>query len=201
LPVRELLERSHCIPFFGVTIATLSTEDLVLYLCMHGSKHQWDRLEWIACVAELVRRNPGIDWDLLFTRARRYNVLRVVHLGLSLTAELLHFALPSEVATQVNADEEVGSLVNWVIAGLFSESSGPHYQKRAMRYVFQLRSRERWLDRFRILLYSVVRPPHPEAHEWLDLPPRLAFLHHVFRPVRLLREFGAIAWRHYLRAK
>ncbi len=62
-----------------------------------------------------------------------------------------------------------------------------------------MRSRERWSDRARILFYSAIRPPHPEANEWIQLPPRLAFLHRIFRPVRLLTEYSLVAWRHYVR--
>ncbi|HXJ42843.1 MAG TPA: nucleotidyltransferase family protein, partial [Bryobacteraceae bacterium] len=31
----------------GTPIRVLSAEDLLLYLCMHGAKHGWERLEWI----------------------------------------------------------------------------------------------------------------------------------------------------------
>jgi hypothetical protein len=47
--------------------------------------------------------------------------------------------------------------------------------------------------------YSAIRSPHPFANEWMNLPPRLAFLHRIFRPVRLLGEYGMVAWKHYVR--
>jgi hypothetical protein len=70
---------------------------------------------------------------------------------------------------------------------------------RAARYVFMMRVREHWKDRLRILVHSAFKPPHPEAEEWIHLPPRLAFLHHLFRPFRLLGQYGAVAWRYYVR--
>jgi hypothetical protein len=62
-----------------------------------------------------------------------------------------------------------------------------------------VRAREHWADRLRIVLFSTIRTPHPDAPEWLDLPPRLSFLHALLRPIRLFGEYGAVAWRRYVR--
>ena len=41
---------------FGNPVTALSPEMLFLYLCMHGAKHYWERLEWIACLPAVIRR-------------------------------------------------------------------------------------------------------------------------------------------------
>jgi hypothetical protein len=200
LPVNAFRKRCSSLSIAGMTVPTLSREDLLLYLSVHGAKHRWERLEWINCFAELIRRNPDMDWDALEERARRHRVVRLLYLGLRLANGLLGAELPAAIERRVEAEEAANALAHWVAEGLFAPPvDETHYQQRARQYWFMLRSRERWIDRFRIVLHSAIRPPHPDASEWINLPPQLAFLHHVFRPVRLLSEYSAVAWKHYLR--
>ena len=200
LPMPEFWQRVSRISLLGMNVASLSREDLLLYLCVHGAKHLWERLEWIACVAEIARGHSSLDWLSTYERARKYRVVRLLNLGLSLSCSLLGLELPSPVTTRLAADPAARLLAARVQRDLFAPASvESHYQHRAARYLFMMRSRESWADRARILFYSAIRPPHPNAHEWVHLPPRLAFLHHVFRPVRLLGTYSLVAWRHYLR--
>jgi hypothetical protein len=55
----------------GIHLRTLSNEDLLLYLCVHGARHNWARLKWLADVnALLARTDCG---DRLLVRARQSN--------------------------------------------------------------------------------------------------------------------------------
>ena len=45
-------------------------EDLLLALCIHGSKHLWERLAWIADIAGLIESQPSLNWNELVNRAR-----------------------------------------------------------------------------------------------------------------------------------
>lgn len=38
-------------------LKTLSNETLLIYLCFHGSKHAWERIEWISDIDRLIRNN------------------------------------------------------------------------------------------------------------------------------------------------
>ena len=202
LPVASFWRRAQTLQIAGITVPTLCPEDLVLYLCVHGAKHRWERLEWIACLAEVIRSYPALDWRELTARAERYRIARLVNLGLYLAGSLLACALPPDIQNRLQRDQAAVALSHWVRARLFcTDPPESYYQQRAARYWFLLRSREHWADRFRIILYSAIRPPHPADPEWIELPPKLAFLHHVFRPVRLLSQYGAVAWNHYVRAR
>lgn len=199
LPVASFSQRATQVSLPGMPVRSLAPEDQILYLCVHGAKHRWERLEWIACVAEIARRNPRLDWPATFERAERYRVYRFLKVGLLLAASLLGAELPAPVLARLTSDSRARELADWVKGQLLAPPCvESHYQERATRYLYMMRSRESWLDRARILFRSAIRPPHPSAHEWMNLPPRLAFLHHVFRPVRLLGEYSMVAWKHYL---
>jgi hypothetical protein len=197
VPLDEVWERSAGVSLGGTATRTLGLEDLLLYLCVHGAKHCWERLEWISCVAELIARNPALDWSAAVQRSEEWRVARLLHVGLWLVRRLFGTPLPALIENRLDADLPARSLCQTVEQWLFDKTAGTHYQHRAARYRFMLQTRERWSDRFRIVLYSAIKPPHPDAEEWIQLPPRLSFLHHVFRPLRLLSEYSAVAWRHY----
>lgn len=200
LNLDEFWTRSIPMTLANRKIKTFCPEDLLLYLCIHGAKHRWDRLEWLSSVGELICGNPHLDWPAVQQRARAARAQRILHVGLHLTNTLLTVTLPQEVKQQVDRDEAVRYLCLDVCQRLFaSATTGTHYQHRAAIYWFQLRSRESWSDRLKILWASAVRPPHPNARELIDLPPALGILHYLLRPARLLAQFGAVAWRHYSR--
>jgi len=200
LPLDEFWNRAGRIAIADIHTRTLAPEDLVIYLCFHGAKHCWERAEWVCCLSELIRSTPDLDWTGLLFRADTYRVGRLVHLGLMLTQLLMDTSLPADVVLRLRADREAASLAKWVCDTIYTPAAdSTHYEHQATRYVFMVRAREHWADRLRIVLFSTIRTPHPDAPEWLDLPPRLSFLHSLLRPIRLFGEYGAVAWRRYVR--
>lgn len=56
---------------FGKRVRCLTPEHLILYLCMHGAKHYWERLEWICCLSAVIRANPEARWSLIVEQATK----------------------------------------------------------------------------------------------------------------------------------
>src|SRR6185295_1741043 len=52
----------------GTHFKSLSPDDLLFSLCVHGSRHLWERLSWICDVAELITRH-SFNWTVLLERA------------------------------------------------------------------------------------------------------------------------------------
>jgi hypothetical protein len=72
----------------NITVKTLSTEDLLFSLCVHGSRHLWERLSWICDVAELISVSPEIEWEPFLQRAQETETERMLLLGLHLAASV-----------------------------------------------------------------------------------------------------------------
>ena len=96
--------RLEHLPFAGDQMPWLACEDLLLVLCLHGSKHKWDTLKWIVDVAELLRTHPGIDWPLAWASARNAGAERMLALGLWLAHDLLEAPLPLAQLEKVRRD-------------------------------------------------------------------------------------------------
>jgi hypothetical protein len=74
----------------GRSVLTFAPMDLLIILCAHGTKHQWQEIKWICDVAELLRtEKEKIDWRKLQQEASRQGVRRMLNLGLFLAHDLL----------------------------------------------------------------------------------------------------------------
>src|SRR5439155_5626844 len=96
----------------------LSVEDELVLICVHGAKHFWERLIWIADVAALVSRQKQIDWVRVTDSAQALGAKRMLHIGLCLAADLLKVRMPEEVQAAIKADGPVGRLAHQIYQGL-----------------------------------------------------------------------------------
>lgn len=186
LDERGLWSRSREATFAGARVQMLAPEDLLHALCVHGSKHLWERLSWICDVAQLIGRGPQLDWDALLDRARATGSTRLLLLGLNLADELLGARLPQNIRAELDADASVARLTRRVLAGLFVEA-GPA-EGMSGYFGFQLGARERLRDKLRYFGYTF--SPTDEDVAQLSLPRPLNFIYYLLRPLRLLRTGG-----------
>jgi len=183
-----VIERSKPISIQGTSLLTFSNEDTILYLCYHGSKHYWSRLEWISSLAEFIRANPGIDWSIVIARANESRGRHMLTLGLILARELGDVDVPDSV---FSSGEEFDSLRNYaaeIQRGLFGRGPGPLGSIEMFRCNLMIMDRKR--DAITGLLRSTFVPT---ISDWqaLTLPAALYPLYYLFRPLRLLKKYGA----------
>ena len=179
----------------GRSFPTLGPDDLFLYLCLHGAKHQWERLEWLCGIAEL-SRVLALNWQKLQKRAADLGCARLLYLALYLAEKTIGAPVPSALRSAIDADAVVPELAQRVLQSLTGDSPAPvPAARRAAHYRFLIQSRERLSDKCRIALRSVVRTPHPDSKELVVLSDRWRFLYYFLRPLRLAGQCAALAWR------
>ena len=188
LDLAYLHGRLRTVSLLDSNVPSLSNEDQLLYLCVHGTRHMWSRLEWICCVAELIRNKKELEWDMLFTLADQMKCYRIVCHGLSLAHDLLDANLPVEVAEKLTRDPLLPKLAAQVTQQLFP--LGDPGQTRETGYRFkrlQFQVRDSFLEQLR---YGWNQLTLPREADWrcFPLPGSLSFLYIFFRPLRLLWE-------------
>jgi hypothetical protein len=167
----------------GTPIKTFSAEDLLFSLCVHGSRHLWERLGWICDIAELIKRQP-LNWTALLERAAISDTERMFLLGVHLAQRLLDAPVPLEVKQRCDADQRLTSLADNIIEHLFN---GPTHVPATSREIFKynIGVRKTLSARARYLLY-MFRPTDSDL-ESRSLPPSLSFAYYLTRPFRLFR--------------
>lgn len=140
----------------GSTVRSFADEDLLLYLCVHGSKHLWQRMIWICDVAELLRARPGLDWRRVARRAEELGGTRMLYTGLLLARELLG-APPVPLLAPARDDRYAAELAQEVCAHLFETPEEDTTGARTPLYY--LRMRERLRDRLDLCVKLYPRSP------------------------------------------
>ena len=163
-------------------VKTLSAEDLLFSLCVHGSRHLWERLGWICDVAELISRHD-IDWNALLKRAATADTERMFLLGLYLAEQLLDAPLPAEVKQRCDADECLPSLAETIDEHLFSGTTHVPATSREI-FKYNLGVRKTLSARARYLVH-MLRPTDSDLGA-CSLPAKLSFAYYLVRPFRLL---------------
>jgi len=175
---------SNLVPFElnGLQVKTFSADDLLFSLCVHGSRHLWERLGWICDVAELISRRE-LNWPALLDRAERADSERMFLLGLHLAEKLLETSLPPEVKQRCDSDKRLTSLATDIVAHLFN---GPEHVPATSREIFKynLGVRKTLSARARYLAHTL-RPTDGDLGG-RALPARLNFAYYLMRPFRLL---------------
>ncbi len=184
LDAEHLWERLQPVSLGGKEVLSLSPEDLLLILCVHGSKHIWERLAWIRDVAGLVQVYRGIDWDRVVQQAETLGGSRMLFIGLLLARDLLGAALPQGVLRRIEDDPVARSLAEEVRERLFWEPGKPPENiDESMFVFFRLKMRERLRDRARYLIRMALTPSVTDW-EYVPLPASLSPLYYLIRPVR-----------------
>lgn len=86
---KHLWERVEGVNVGGFTVKTFAPEDMLLFLCLHGTKHRWERLIWLCDLAELIQAHHEIDWQKLLERAEDLGMKRMISLSLRLAKDFL----------------------------------------------------------------------------------------------------------------
>ena len=166
----------------GSQVLALSPEDTLHSLCVHGSKHLWERLAWVCDIAEWLASHPELKWGELLARAERTGQQRMLFVGLQLAAELLDAPLAAPAAAAIAADRAVPRLIAQAKRVIFHEPPGPPGMITSLR--FNLLARRDWGGKWRYLRY-VLTPTDADVRAF-RAPRALQFAYYVARPFRLL---------------
>jgi hypothetical protein len=159
----SLWERIEMVTLEATAVRSLGLEDLLMVLCVHGSKHHWSKLMWICDIAELLRAYSNrIDWELLKGRAGSLGGWRMLCLGVLLARGLLDADVPEDVLRVMQAEPKAGILAAQVRSRLFSGDMIMAVDRPA----FYVQLRERPQDRLRCRLYLGYRKLAPQSRAW-----------------------------------
>ena len=176
----HLLRRAIVVSPGGRPVRTFSNEDLLLYLCFHGSKHGWERLAWIGDIGHLLYRHQDLDWDYLQWQVAEQNANRLVLIAVLLASAVTGNRASPLIDRICQPDEVASHLAASIVPNL--PNPYPSLTQTA-RFLLQVRSTLTDKLHFVLRLLST-----PSAADWFSSPrlQHLNYLLPVMRPFRLL---------------
>jgi len=197
LQTAEVMSRLQTVPAGGTEFETLATEDLILYLSMHGAKHLWRALEWVSSLGELIRSSDAIDWNVIVQRAAQIHAVRMLGLALRLVERVSGPGIVPHVLDAVDKSASMSTtaavmsrMAEQVLAQMFV-ISGTADSTETNLYNLKI------MDRKRDALVCALRALFvPTLTDWdaLSLPASLHPLYYAYRPLRLSKVYTTSLW-------
>lgn len=183
LGIDHIREHQMTVYSGGQELTTFRLEDLLLYLCAHGSRHCWERLGWVADVAGLINLHPQLDWDVVLLQARRLRCERVLLHGLLLAKDLMGANLPPAIEQLAQSDEKSRECTDRILQALAQPLGWSMNQLDLHRYYLKLQDRR--ADQLRHLLHLIFTPTLADW-KFCPLPTGLTFLYPFVRAIRVI---------------
>ena len=186
LPVERLFKQNARVTIDAHEIPALSPEEELLLISIHGAKHLWDRLGYIADVAAFVSRQE-LDWGHVKAAAAEIEAERMLRTALRLAADVLGVRLSDGIEAYVQADPVAERLTRQIMRWLPAAGSmQPGIFERAK---FRMRMRGGLFSSAAYLLRLALSPTE---EDWADSggSKHARFWDALRRPFRLARKYG-----------
>jgi len=164
----------------------LPDDELLLYLCWHGSKHLWFRLKWLVDIFQLINQKQW-DWRHLWIKANRYRCERSFALGIVLSHEIYQTPLPQEIRKYLKNQPLICRLaqkaINLLNPDKVTDISPENYGIEIRKIWNQIRLSSSYSCKIEIAAASI-RPRRLDM-QVIHLPKCLFFAYYMLRPVRI----------------
>lgn len=178
----------------NVSLKTLPFDDLLIYLCLHGSRHGWEQFGWICDLNELTLSRNEIDWEHLIEKARLLGCENVLGLGLY----LVHYFFGREFSfrgwQKVKNDVMFLTFAKRIRSQLFTEKR--IVMGLGARYAYHLKLKEdrwdKWKLHFHYLFWylRIIFTPRTVDSNIFNFPRALEPLYYLMRPLRLFYNYA-----------
>jgi|WetSurMetagenome_2_1015567.scaffolds.fasta_scaffold17574_2 hypothetical protein len=179
LDIEALFERSRTIQMQGETVPALPPEELLMILCVHGTKHFWEKLIWLCDVAWTVSTAKDLDWERALAVSTTEGVRRVLLLGVGLSRDLFHLKLPIKVERAVDSEPGLRILSSKVKKHLLTQDRRPEPLTKKLLLFYM--ARERRQDRVHFAVRTLINA-FLVAWKPVVMPRSLLPLYFVTRP-------------------
>jgi len=193
LEMNRLWKQLETVNLAGIDVGAFPFNTLLIYLCLHGARHCWERFGWICDINELIRSQDEIDWEQLAEEAKRLGCENALGLGLFLVYEFFGSATPLLKSKKIKNNQAFRKIEAQLRVGLFANEWTP--LQVGDRYLYHLESKERLSDKWKVHWYysvwyfKIIFSPNEVDRNLFHLPGWLSSLHYVLRPPRLLYSY------------
>jgi hypothetical protein len=187
MPIEQLFTRKRHMAIDGKEVPALSLEDEFVLDCVHGAKHFWERLMWVADIAAIVQKHPEINWDKVHRFAEDVGALRMIRVGVHLGELVFGATAPSAIADEIKNDEVCQQLSRRITTWLpYAGYEPPPLFQRAM---FRLQIGGGGFQGMSYLLRLSLSPTEEDWKEGEE-ERRSWVWDALWRPLRLIRKYG-----------
>jgi len=169
----------------GQRIQSFSSAAMLLLLCAEASVMAWRKIGWVTSVAEIVN-SADLDWDKVYSQAKRLGLERALLLGLYLTKRLPATDLPDCLNNKLAPARHIAQLGDSIIRsyyGLSDESMDKPFGNIA----YQLALKDTWWERVALRCAGFIKPSLEDCIR-TELPDQLYPVYYLLHPINMATE-------------
>ena len=178
----DIFKSVNEIKILQVDINNLSPEYLLVYLCLHGSKDQWNSLNHICCVSELIKNKKSLDWQTIIMLSKEMKCKRTLLVGVNIAYLLFGMNIPKEIKIQIDMDSKVNKITFDSINKLFNKNKSK-FDFLGL-YYFNYLILDCFIDKFFYCIQKTFRPAYQDIVTF-PVPSHFYFLLYLLRPIRI----------------
>ncbi len=169
-------------------IKTLDINLYLLYLCVHGSKHLWERVEWITDVDRIINKYK-INWEDLLKLSKKLKVRNMFLLGLLISNSLYKTKLDQLIHNEIKMYQNFDIVLNDIFKSInnehFYESKIKIQKKQILKKFLSIsKLQDSKFDSVKYFLSSIFKPTHYDIY-FINLSKKTNILYYIIRPLRL----------------
>jgi len=190
LSMGEFWKRSDRIQLNDRLLGTLLPEDSVILLCIHGTKHFWNEIKWLADLIHIIENHPNLKWQQIFSQAEKVGMRKILILGLFLAQEYGGNNFFREGKNLFVSDSHLHHHTNSIKNNFFCQTDRVIFFTPP---IFYLQRRERIIDsvKFGFFFFTDnVLMPNERDFKIISLPESLFPLYLFIRQFRIIFEYG-----------
>ena len=182
----NIYEEIQNINLNSYNINIFKNELLLVYLCMHGSKHKWERIEWIVDIDKLLRKAEDINWKLVVEISKKYNCNKMLNLGLLLSHKL--YDTPIHINSIKNLEKKYyKETIKYILSEMSNITiSKSEFNKNYTSFKFHYNLNENIYDKFLFLKKTFLEISDNDTKFFNS---NSLVLHYIVKPFRLLKKY------------
>jgi len=183
----NIKENLYTIQLFNQKLQSFQKEVLILYLSIHGAKHNWERIEWLVDIVRFIEKN-GIDWQKLTDLTHATNTTKIMFSTLYMCHKVLDLKLPSEILQELRQIQILKLSKNFenYFYKHFADALHVKVQTKIISKI-QYDLLDGYKSKF-LFLSSLLKPTDIDFKS-INLPKPLHFFYYFLRPANILKRW------------
>lgn len=171
-------------------IRIFQNEILLVYLCMHGSKHNWERIEWILDIDKLIKNSAYINWELVYSLSKRYSCTKMLNLGLLLSKMIFDTDIPNSLTENIKKDiykKRISYVLN-EMSNININVNKSEFHKNLEAFKFSYSLNDNLYEKVYFLKRILFELSHSDVN-YLNLDKKFYFFYYLIKPFRLFGKY------------
>lgn len=159
-----------------------SNEKLFIYLCVHGYKHLWERIEWLVDIYYLITKE-NIDLEKVLEMSKSVDADRIVLSTLIICQKIfgLNIKLEDSSIQDIKLNKNTNTMLNKIISDYKEVNEKIHSKQFSMIHLYMLKTTANKMKYLKTFF-----EPTEQDYEKVKISSKLHFVYYLLRPFNIL---------------